>query len=267
MADVLLIAGTTVREVRHRRVLWVLVLVGGLLLALMVAPMAMMQMARESGEGGFAKRMSFQMVDMVVGAFVFAASVFAVFLGATVVSTEAKTRTIVTVLAHPIERWQFLVGRWLGVQLFSLLVVAVGVACGVALAWWLDLPLPNRFWVLQLEAIVDVILFCGLSVGLATVVPPPAAGVGAFFLPVLPGMVESLMGHPSIFVRWSTTLLYHLAPARMPESLMGTEFWSDVRNPNYGLFAGILAEHALYAAVALVLGCMVFARREIRLGS
>ena len=41
-----------------------------------------------------------------------------------------SNKTIATVLARPIRRWEFLVGHWFGVTLFSLCSLAIGVMLG-----------------------------------------------------------------------------------------------------------------------------------------
>src|SRR5207248_2637220 len=60
------------------------------------------------------------------------ATLIGLFLGATAVSAEVKSKTIVTVLARPVGRAEYLLGKWLGIQLFVLLFVGVGAVAGCA---------------------------------------------------------------------------------------------------------------------------------------
>ena len=47
----------------------------------------------------------------------------------------------------------------------------------------------------------------------------------------------------------------------------GESFAKELLAPSYGLYAQVLVENVLYAAAVMVVACLVFARREIRLSS
>ena len=42
----------------------------------------------------------------------------AIYLGGTSIATELRLKTIITVLARPLRRWEMLVGKWIGVTAF-----------------------------------------------------------------------------------------------------------------------------------------------------
>ena len=56
-------------------------------------------------------------------------------------------------------------------------------------------------------------------------------------------------------------------PTQMPASLLGESFAKELLAPHYGLYAQVLVENVLYAVAVMVVACLVFARREIRLSS
>ena len=63
----------------------------------------------------------------------------AIFLGAGSVATELTTRTIVTVMARPVRRWELLVGKWLGVSAFAIVTLGIGVVLALGVARYVGL--------------------------------------------------------------------------------------------------------------------------------
>jgi len=58
-------------------------------------------------------------LDWGTGITVTLLSVMTVFVGASLVSTDVRTRQIFTVATKPLARWQYIVGRWAGLVLFD----------------------------------------------------------------------------------------------------------------------------------------------------
>ncbi len=55
-------------------------------------------------------------------------SVLTVFLAVDVVSSDVRNRTVFSVVTKPVGRWQYVLGRWLGVVLLDALLLAVAAA-------------------------------------------------------------------------------------------------------------------------------------------
>ncbi|HJQ83574.1 MAG TPA: ABC transporter permease subunit [Candidatus Binatia bacterium] len=265
MDRIRVVAWNAFREIRHRRITWLVLGVGVLVTLGLATPIAFFYMARTAGETRVADRIGAELVGAVSGSMAGFASILAFVLGANVISGEMRTRTIVTVLARPIERWEWVVGRWLGVQTFAVLVAAVGWVAAAALGWYLGIPLGLAFWMRQLERLVEVLFFGTVAVGLSTLLPPTLAGLVAATLYSLPALVQQYVGSPVAVQRVLASTAYFLGPAQMPDGIVGN-VGREVLDPQYGLFAAVLGENLLYAATLLLLGCLVFSRREIRLG-
>jgi Cu-processing system permease protein len=114
--SILIIAGNTFREVIRDRILYGLVVFAVLLLFLSLAlgQLTFDENLRLSANFGF------------TGIHI-ATVVLAVFVGSSLVSKEIEKQTILTLLARPISRAQFVLGKALGLMTV-LLVVAVGLA-------------------------------------------------------------------------------------------------------------------------------------------
>ena len=58
----------------------------------------------------------------------------AIFVGVSLVFKEIERRTVYTLLANPVRRWQFLCGKFLG--LFTVLAMNVALEPVIGLNWW-----------------------------------------------------------------------------------------------------------------------------------
>jgi Cu-processing system permease protein len=116
MNSVVVIAGNTFREVIRDRILYGLVVfaVMLLLLSLALGQLSFDENLRLSANFGF------------TGIHI-AVVVLAVFVGSSLVSKEIEKQTILTLLARPISRAEFILGKALGL-LLVLMVVAFGLA-------------------------------------------------------------------------------------------------------------------------------------------
>ena len=118
------IALNTFREAARIRVLYgILVLVvGANLLAIVLGQMAAHEEARVARDVGLAGISLF-------------GSLTAIFLGVFLLYTEVQRRTIHAIVSKPIERWEFVIGKYLGMALvLSVLVAVFGVAMAFVLA-------------------------------------------------------------------------------------------------------------------------------------
>jgi ABC-type transport system involved in multi-copper enzyme maturation permease subunit len=61
-----------------------------------------------------------------------------IYLGASSIASELRSKTIITVLSHPVRRWQMLVGKWIGVSAFCVVTLGIGIALAYGLARYLD---------------------------------------------------------------------------------------------------------------------------------
>jgi len=55
-------------------------------------------------------------------------SLMTVFVGASLVSNDIRTRQIFTVAVKPVAKWQYILGRWIGLVLFNAILLALGCA-------------------------------------------------------------------------------------------------------------------------------------------
>lgn len=120
MKPIRIIAMNTFREIIRDRILYGIVVFALLLIGISVAlgNLSFVEQARISADFGFAG------IEM-------SAAILAMFAGSTLVAREIEKQTVLTLLAKPVTRTQFLIGKFVGLGLV-LTTVMVGLSFVVA---------------------------------------------------------------------------------------------------------------------------------------
>ena len=175
---VLIIAALTLREASRRRVLTAVAVLTVALLVL--SGWGFSRLAAESTlTSGEAKLAASQVLNLVMFGFSLIAALGTAFLAGPTLSGETESGIALAVLARPIRRSAFLLGKWLGLVIFgSVFIVLAGLAeCLVVLAT-VDYWPPEPATALALLAAQTSVLLT-LSLLLSTVISPMASGVVA----------------------------------------------------------------------------------------
>jgi ABC-type transport system involved in multi-copper enzyme maturation permease subunit len=175
------IAGLTIREAVRRKVLWVLVGLAALAVGVTGWGVSgLVDMAREAGAGDFEIVVGISQVEIFIAfMFGFVLVMTAAFLAAPAIASDLESGVALALLARPLRRSSYLVGRWLG-----LAVVIVGYAAGSGFAAIGVVGLITGYWppsvVLPLAFLAaESIVLLTLSIALSTRLPPIAGGAVA----------------------------------------------------------------------------------------
>jgi ABC-type transport system involved in multi-copper enzyme maturation permease subunit len=252
------------QETLRRRVFYVVLLLALLIVAAVSSQMFFMRMAREAGETQIITNMGIQIMQMILGVWQFATLFLALFLGAIGVSSEISAKTIVHVMSRPVERWVYLLGRWCGILMFLWAFLFVGLASALLVSVWLSVPFAPTLWIALAEMYVSATVLSGLALAFSIIMPPVPAGIIAFLLSILPGMVQSALVDPRWWHRVPALIAYYLGPAQTPVNMVEESFSKQHLHTDYGLYLRILAENSLYVIAAFILASILFRRRELR---
>jgi len=175
---VLTIAALTLREASRRRVLLALAVLTVLLLAL--SGWGFSRLAAESTlTSGETRLAASQILNLVMFGLSLIAALGTAFLAGPTLSGETESGIALSVLARPIRRSAFLLGKWLGLVVFgSGFVVLAGLAQCLIVRWTVDYWPPQPAAALALLAAQTIVLLT-LSLLLSTVISPMASGVVA----------------------------------------------------------------------------------------
>jgi len=103
MQQMFAIASTTLGEAIRRKVLMIILMVG---LAVLIMAPGLSSLSPRGQED--------VMIKMTLGVLKITAAILAVTLTVYLLPNEVERRTIYTILSKPVQRWQFLVGKFLG---------------------------------------------------------------------------------------------------------------------------------------------------------
>ena len=174
---VLTIAALTLREASRRRVLFALVALTVGLLGL--SSWGFSRLAAESLTSGEARLTASILLNLVMFGYSLVAALGTAFLAGPTLSGETESGIALSMLARPIRRSAFLLGKWLGLVTFGAGFVALaGLAQIVVVRVTVDYWPPAPATALALLAAQTVVLLT-LTVLLATVISPMASGVVA----------------------------------------------------------------------------------------
>lgn len=178
---VLTVAALTLREASRRRVLLALTALTVVLLGL--SGWGFSRVAAESGGGaltsGEARLTASILLNLVMFGFSLIAALGTAFLAGPTLAGETESGIALSVLARPIRRSAFLLGKWLGLVVFGTsFVVLAGLAQCLVVRATVDYWPPEPATALALLAAQTVVLLT-LAVLLSTAVSPMASGVVA----------------------------------------------------------------------------------------
>jgi ABC-type transport system involved in multi-copper enzyme maturation permease subunit len=188
-----------------------------------------------------------------------------VVLGVNLLSKELGKRTIYNILSKPVRRWQFIVGKFLGLLATLVLMMAIMTAALVLLLYglegrldWALLPVVGAM-LLELTVLLAVAIFFS-----SVVVTPALAGLftAATFIfgrsaPLLSYFFTPEQPAP---LRYSMRALYAVLPHLDRFCIADRIVSGQTLPPSYYLYAWLYA--AAYAGVLMVLGVAIFRRRE-----
>lgn len=190
----------------------------------------------------------------------------AVLVGTSIVYREIDKRTIYTVISKPVERWQFIVGKFLGLAATVSLLI-----CGMTLLFVLiNLSVARSFNPQILVAVfltwMELLLLTALSVLMSTLASPI---LGAIF-----SLLLYVIGHASadikdLAVRFGSGAV-RVAADTVYYAIPNLEYLNVRSKVTHGVdidlaYVAFASSYALlYALAFLIIAVLVFERKEFR---
>ena len=263
MRPIIAIAATTVGEAIRRKVLLIILLVG--VLFIVVAP----------GLGILSARSETTVLrSFMLGVIQGISAIIAVILTVYMIPNEIERRTIYTILSKPVQRWQFLVGKYLGAVLSLLLMMAM-MSAVMAFVFFLQQQSKNVGEVAELMKgpmmyFVQMCLLAAVAIFFSTFVAPlvnffltvGVFMVGTFFNPLFQSLQDNQNTTPIIkyLAKGVNTLLPNFANYNIQNPLINQN--QVIQNETY-YYLGITAYGVVYICILLILGILIFDQREV----
>jgi len=263
LRPILAIASTTVGEAIRRKVLLIILLIG--VLFIVVAP----------GLGILSARSETTVLkSFMLGVIQGVSAIIAVILTVYMIPNEIERRTIYTILSKPVQRWQFLVGKYLG-AVASLMLMMAMMSAVMALMFFLQQQSKNVGEVAELMKgpmmyFVQMCLLAAVAIFFSTFVAPLVnffltVGVflvGVFFNPLFQSLQDNQNTAPTVkfAAKLVNTLLPNFADYNIQNPLINTS--SVIQNEGM-YYLKITVYGIVYISILLIMGILIFDRREV----
>jgi ABC-type transport system involved in multi-copper enzyme maturation permease subunit len=194
--------------------------------------------------------------------------VIAVFIGIGLVSKEIEKRTLYTVLSRPVRRWEFIVGKFLGLAgtlVVNTIFMAIGVF-GALLYVAHKFSAPDALILIALYFIIlEYLIVCSLALLFSSFSSPLLSAVFAFSLFVIGSFADDLRGFASLaqgVSRWLAMAAVYLVPNFSALNVINATAHQQpigapliVQNTLYALF---------YTVMTLSGAVLIFERRNLK---
>jgi ABC-type transport system involved in multi-copper enzyme maturation permease subunit len=194
--------------------------------------------------------------------------VIAIFIGIGLVSKEMEKRTLYTVLSRPVRRWEFIVGKFVGLT-GTLFVNTFFMAIGVFAAL---LYVSHKFqssdaWILValFFIVLQFLILCSLTLLFSSFSSPLLSAVFAFSLFVIGSFAEDLRGFARMshgLTQWMATAAAYLVPNFSALNVIGQVAHEQPISAH--LIAYNAAYALAYSTMAISGAVLIFERRNLK---
>jgi ABC-type transport system involved in multi-copper enzyme maturation permease subunit len=252
----LAIAKQTLEDMLRRKILLILLIVAVGMIAL--GPSVGFLSPRES---------SAVLRSLGLAVILIAGLLITIIAGIQVIPSEIERRTIYTVLSKPVQRYEFVLGKFLG-GLFTVFVMiaAMGVVFLGVLRW------QEGHWAADMAKGVmltffQMTLLGALAIFFSTFATPVVnffLSFGVFIVGNLSAVTESLLNNKVVATRLLATALHYIIPNFGNFNMQNKLIHPSVTISNETVFIWTNIVYAIvYSCALLVLAILVFDRREV----
>ena len=180
-----------------------------------------------------------------------------------VVYSDIKSKIVLGVLAKPVTRWQYLVGKWFGVLLFFYGFLALGLLTVIILMLFWDISITGLFVTVVFNQVMILTVYSGIAFTLSLFIAPMLAGGISFVFFSFGSLFEQLTRADMWWASLLGSILYYVQPAIVKENLLEKGVLNNLLDPNFSLFWNVITENLLYAALIFFIAVIFFQKKDI----
>lgn len=250
---VLAIVENTFKEAVRDRILIVLLVIGFIAIgsAKILKPLALGEEAKI-------------IKDLGLAAIAIVSVLITILIGGKLIYKEIEKRTIYILLAKPVPRYQFIIGKYFGLVMvifFTIVIMTGGYYLMLYLTnteatYYLLLPILLTFF--------EVVIVTALALLFSTFATPITASLFTFIVYFLSHFTRDLKAmaqiSPSVVVKGLCNFCYYLLPNLANFNIRNLVVHNAIINPSTILFAILYA--LCYSAAILYLAILIFQRKD-----
>ncbi len=253
MGAIGVIAVNAFRESLRDKILYNLVLFAGLLIGLSVllADLSITEHHKVIADMGLA---AINLIGVII----------AVFVGISLVNKEIERRTIYTIMARPISRASFIMGKYLGLALTLFVNMAIMQAVFLLTLWLYHVPIQLSIFQAVALIFVEILVVTAIALFFSTFTSTTLSAIFTLGLYVIghltADMRTAVAGSDSGPIKGLVELLYYLCPNLEMLNIKGQAAVGIVAAPEYVMLASLYG--VMYAGVLITGACLVFQQRD-----
>lgn len=253
MGAIGVIAVNAFRESLRDKILYNLVLFAGLLIGLSVllADLSITEHHKVIADMGLA---AINLIGVII----------AIFIGISLVNKEIERRTIYTIMARPISRSFFIMGKYLGLALTLFVNMAFMLAVFLLTLWLYHVPIHPSLFQASVLIFVEILVVTAIALFFSTFTSTTLSAIftlGLYVIGHLTADLRTLVSNSgSSPIASFVDLLYYLCPNLEMLNIKGQAAVGIVAAPEYVVMASLYG--LMYAGVLLIGACLVFQQRD-----
>jgi len=202
-------------------------------------------------------------------------TLIAVFIGTSLVYKELEKRTVYALLAKPIRRHEFILGKYLGLLLtllVNVLIMAAGMVLTLIFHGGVDLQKCLRLIPAIYMIFLSLALITSIALVFSTFSTPALSALFAFFLWGIGHFNRDLLAFANLSkaraMRWGCEILYYALPNISNFEAVGSS--NIIQSSAYyrpidpAAVAWISLYGLLYSSILIAIAMLVFSRRDFK---
>ncbi len=253
MGAIGVIAVNAFRESLRDKILYNLVLFAGLLIGLSVllADLSITEHHKVIADMGLA---AINLIGVII----------AIFIGISLVNKEIERRTIYTIMARPISRTFFIMGKYFGLALTLSVNMAVMLGIFLFTLWLYHVPIERSLFQAVQLMFVEILVVTAIALFFSTFTSSTLSAIFTLGLYVIGHLTADLrtmvVNSEGGIGKAVVDLLYYLCPNLEMLNIKGQAAVGVPAAPEYMMLASLYG--LLYAGVLVTGACLVFQRRD-----
>lgn len=189
----------------------------------------------------------------------------AIFIGIGLVNKEIEKKTIYTIVSKPVPRYQFLLGKYLGLSITLFVNILIMLAGFLLVLFYMDVPITLLLFKAAFLIFLELLVITAVALLFSTFTTPTLSAMFALAIYVighLTGDLKALGAKLDSISNAILTGLYFVMPNLENFNIKGRVIHDlDVE----GMFLSLTLAYALlYTVILLLLAAGIFQRRDFR---
>lgn len=248
---------------RNRLIILFFVVFACVVLFMMTPLMTFKSMAADNPSQ--AQGMIISLISWIMGILSGFGSLLAAWSAADAVAAEMKSGTVLAVMARPVRRWEFLLGKYFGVLMLMTIYVLFMFAMSNILAWIASERIVTNPWVLLVYPMVRYGIYAAMAICVVTVLHQVFAFAVVLFLGVLASLVSPSSTGLAFLPDWLRHCFYFVLPSMnlLSESNFLAVTSASLKKTPWTEHFTALAYGLDYALICFLFAAWAFRRRSL----